>query len=156
MATKNNKWLEQYRDPRWQKKRLEIMERDEFACQMCSDSKSVLNVHHRYYTPTHKVWDYPNEALVTLCESCHSGEKVSMEEYTSLMVNTLKQKFFADDIRELASGFYKMPVFHQSDVMATIISFCLSDEDFISIMHNYYFNKLRERRTRDEGEKDNG
>ena len=59
-------------DPRWQKKRLEIMQRDEFKCTECNDEKSTLNVHHRYYVTNREVWDYPSFSLTTLCESCHS------------------------------------------------------------------------------------
>jgi|APGre2960657404_1045060.scaffolds.fasta_scaffold94149_1 hypothetical protein len=59
-------------DPRWQKKRLEIMQRDEFKCTECGDEKSTLNVHHRYYVKNRDVWDYPAFSLVTLCEGCHS------------------------------------------------------------------------------------
>ena len=31
-----------------------------------------LNVHHRYYTIGSKPWEYSNDALVTLCQDCHS------------------------------------------------------------------------------------
>jgi len=33
-------------DPRWQKKRLEILERDGFECNSCGDSSTELHVHH--------------------------------------------------------------------------------------------------------------
>ena len=62
------------RDPRWQKMRLEVMQRDEFACQHCSDGTSTLNVHHKEYERGRDPWDYPMEWLVTLCESCHEAE----------------------------------------------------------------------------------
>ena len=68
-ATTN--FSDQYKDPRWQKKRLEIMERDEFTCKGCGDMESTLNVHHSYYLKGNKVWDYQNWMLVTLCEKCH-------------------------------------------------------------------------------------
>jgi hypothetical protein len=71
MAPKNN-YLDQYKDPRWQKKRLEIMKRDEFSCQSCNDTESTLNVHHRVpYRKNIKIWDYENDELITLCENCH-------------------------------------------------------------------------------------
>lgn len=62
------------RDPRWQKKRLEIMQRDEFTCQKCCDTTTTLNVHHNYYEPNTEPWDYPDSALVTFCEICHQEE----------------------------------------------------------------------------------
>ena len=60
-----------YKDPRWQKLRLKIMERDGFACVACLDATSTLHVHHMKY---HKyLWTTPAEWLQTLCESCHSA-----------------------------------------------------------------------------------
>jgi len=64
-------YKEQIKDGRWQKKRLEIMNRDGFKCRACK-SENSLNVHHLYYLPGRMIWDYDNEGLVTLCENCHS------------------------------------------------------------------------------------
>jgi|SRR5690606_31870032 len=61
--------------PEWRAKREEILNRDK-SCVVCTSSKD-LQVHHRQY---HFIlregkfkfpWDYPNNLLVTLCESCH-------------------------------------------------------------------------------------
>ncbi len=38
-------YAEKLRDPKWQKKRLRIMERDGFVCVECRDERSSLNVH---------------------------------------------------------------------------------------------------------------
>ena len=59
------------RDPRWQRLRLEVMQRDGFACTLCGDTKSTLNVHHRHYERDRAPWEYQTEILRTLCESCH-------------------------------------------------------------------------------------
>jgi hypothetical protein len=32
----------------------------------------VLHVHHKYYIKTQLPWEYPDDALITLCQSCHS------------------------------------------------------------------------------------
>lgn len=72
--------------PQWQKKRLEIMERDNFACKFCLDSNSMLHVHHDYYERGTLPWEYPNESLYTLCEACHElvhhdgGDKAFLKE----------------------------------------------------------------------------
>ena len=42
-------YKEKLLDPRWQKKRLEILNRDNFTCQCCGDDKKTLNIHHKYY-----------------------------------------------------------------------------------------------------------
>jgi 5-methylcytosine-specific restriction endonuclease McrA len=68
-------WANSYglklKDPRWQKKRLHILERDHWTCQDCLDTESTLEVHHTEYLPNTEPWDYPDELLVTLCEKCH-------------------------------------------------------------------------------------
>ena len=64
-------WLERCKDPRWQKKRLKVLNRDEFRCQLCWDKKDTLHVHHKYYKRNKDPWQYPMKALITLCERCH-------------------------------------------------------------------------------------
>lgn len=64
------KYSEKLRDPRWQKRRLRIMERDNWRCQVCFDDESTLHVHHVWYAGRDP-WDGPDEALITLCHECH-------------------------------------------------------------------------------------
>ena len=64
------------KDPRWQKKRLEILNRDDFKCKCCGDEKSTLHVHHQFYLSNHKPWDYEDSILLTLCEECHLCEEL--------------------------------------------------------------------------------
>lgn len=52
-------YSEKLKDPRWQKKRLEIMARDFFTCQMCQCKDNTLHVHHRHYIGGREPWDYP-------------------------------------------------------------------------------------------------
>jgi len=65
-------YSELLRDPRWQKRRLQIMDRDGFQCQECFDDKKTLNVHHRRYIRNRDPWEYDDGDLVTLCEDCHT------------------------------------------------------------------------------------
>lgn len=66
-------YSEKLKSPKWQKKRLEIMNRDGFQCQMCFDTEETLTVHHKYYTKGKQPWQYDNECLITLCEDCHES-----------------------------------------------------------------------------------
>ncbi|MBA7475647.1 hypothetical protein ES707_11019 [subsurface metagenome] len=68
-------YAEQLKDPRWQKKRLKIFERDNFTCRSCGSYSKTLNVHHRYYIQNKKAWAYPDNLLITLCEECHKYEQ---------------------------------------------------------------------------------
>lgn len=74
--TKYSKYNKSYsdvlQDPRWQRKRLEIMNRDNFTCQACNDTTEILNVHHlRYFG---KPWEVDDKYLITLCKKCHDLE----------------------------------------------------------------------------------
>jgi hypothetical protein len=64
-------YAEKLKHPLWQKKRLEIFERDNFACRFCGSKDKTLIVHHSCYLPHSEPWDYNNLFLYTLCESCH-------------------------------------------------------------------------------------
>jgi hypothetical protein len=64
-------YREQLLHPNWQRKRLEIMQRDEFACKLCSDTETTLHVHHKQYAKGRMAWEYPADELVTLCAECH-------------------------------------------------------------------------------------
>jgi len=64
-------YAEKLKDPRWQKKRLEILERDEWKCMSCGDKENTLHVHHIFYFPGKEPWDVHNGFLITLCEKCH-------------------------------------------------------------------------------------
>lgn len=67
-------YQEKLKDPRWQRRRHEILHRDDYECQGCHafDSEATLHVHHFWYTG--EPWDAPDEALTTLCERCHEHE----------------------------------------------------------------------------------
>jgi len=62
-------YSEKLRDPRWQRKRLEIFQRDDFTCLACGSTTKTLHVHHLAYKGD--PWDCPSELLETLCETCH-------------------------------------------------------------------------------------
>lgn len=65
------KYFEKLKDPRWQRKRLEIFQRDDFTCQSCGSKNKTLHAHHLCYFKGHDPWDYDNFFIITLCEDCH-------------------------------------------------------------------------------------
>ena len=64
-------YSEKLKDPRWQRKRLEIMQRDNFTCTQCGDKHSTLNVHHWEYAK--EPWDAKKIDLSTVCVTCHKN-----------------------------------------------------------------------------------
>jgi len=97
-----------YKDPRWQKRRLEVLEAAGFECQHCGDGSNTLHVHHTYYVPNRDVWDYPSFALECLCEDCHAGKHESdslplwfEDTLAFLPNNSASQDLFCDTLKEL-------------------------------------------------------
>lgn len=102
-----------FKDPRWQKKRLEILQRDNWTCQKCGNKEDMLVVHHTWYGNIKEKnnkngwrkrypWEYENECLITLCKDCHEIEHDKIEDVLSDLNQTLKNKgFISDDIAEL-------------------------------------------------------
>ena len=70
MKTQKQYW-QKLQDPRWQRKRLEILNRAEFCCEGCGDSESQLQVHHGYYEKGKEPWEYEDDTLWCLCDKCH-------------------------------------------------------------------------------------
>ena len=65
-------YAEKLKDPRWQKKRLEIFNRDNWKCTKCGNDKITLAVHHESYSGN--PWEVSNDKLTTICEPCHKKE----------------------------------------------------------------------------------
>lgn len=107
MADKKKVYSEKLRDPRWQKRRLDIFQRDEFSCQICQDTTSTLHVHHRRYIAGREPWENEDRDLVTLCESCHSTEQEAWPESIALLKDALVARgCFATDVHALACALY--------------------------------------------------
>lgn len=66
-------YSEKLKDPRWQKLRLEILNRDEWTCQYCGAKDKTLHVHHYAYPKSGNPWDADGGDLNTLCEDCHEN-----------------------------------------------------------------------------------
>lgn len=82
-------YSEKLKDPRWQKKRLEIFNRDDWTCQKCKATDKTLVVHHLKYSG--EPWEIENEYLKTLCESCHelSHDDVKVDEAIKNLLDIL-------------------------------------------------------------------
>jgi hypothetical protein len=73
-------YVEQLKHPLWQKKRLEVMQRDNFGCKSCGMGDQQLHVHHKYYKKNTLLWEYPDESLITLCGNCHKEADALREQ----------------------------------------------------------------------------
>jgi hypothetical protein len=73
-------YFEKLKDPRWQRKRLELLEAANWQCQHCSAASKTMHVHHNFYRSKADPWDYPNHAFAALCEDCHQAAEVDRKE----------------------------------------------------------------------------
>lgn len=132
-------YKEKLLDPRWQKKRLEILNRDEFTCQICKSKDNTLHIHHRRYIVDRDPWDYPEESLVTLCADCHELEKGEMDEYLPMLIEQMKDKFFADDFREIAWGIHNVEIIKSTHHTARLISEILKNSNLMKQLNESIF-----------------
>lgn len=67
-------YSEQLRHPNWQRRRLEMLQSQNFTCETCADKEKTLHVHHRRYVKGRMAWEYADYELAVLCEDCHASE----------------------------------------------------------------------------------
>lgn len=80
-------YSEKLRHPLWQKKRLQILQRDDWACRSCGTKTKNLQVHHIVYCGKGtNPWDYADDLLQSLCEDCHEIR----QELTDKAANALR------------------------------------------------------------------
>ena len=106
-------YAEKLKNPKWQKKRLEVLSRDNFTCKFCGDTETTLHVHHKKYTG--EPHDAPLKDLETLCEDCHYVETNN----TTYKVNAIS-KYVAGDIKVIFAkierlGDYIIIIYHKVD-----------------------------------------
>lgn len=66
-------YWEKLKDPRWQKLKNSILDREKYTCQICGDTENTLHIHHGYYTKDYEPWDYHPDTLWCLCKDCHEN-----------------------------------------------------------------------------------
>lgn len=115
------------KDPRWQKKRLKILERDNFTCAICGDTKNTLHVHHRFYLEGLELWGYKDCVYITLCENCHEYETQRIPQEIFNLNTVIKSSYFSDDIKKIWESFLDFNNRCESNDKANIIKFALTE-----------------------------
>jgi hypothetical protein len=85
-------YTEQYKHPKWQKRRLNKMDsvmkfydKDTPCCEWCYNDEEQLHIHHKEYVKNRDIWDYKDDELLVLCESCHKDIHAMNNEIKSLI-----------------------------------------------------------------------
>lgn len=86
------------------KKRLSILERDEWSCRLCGETAKTLHIHHKFYTFGVEPWDYPDEILETLCVECHEIEGAYKQMFNNDVHTLLKDGWTYEQLGQLLSA----------------------------------------------------
>lgn len=79
-------YSEKLLDPRWQRKRLEVLERADFRCESCGSATETLHVHHKLYRRGAEPWEYDAATeLASLCSTCHGEVELRSQELRALL-----------------------------------------------------------------------
>jgi hypothetical protein len=62
-------------NPRWQRRRLAIMKRDEFTCRYCGNETTELHIHHLIDLNGRNPWESEDDHLLTICATCQTDEE---------------------------------------------------------------------------------
>lgn len=119
-------YYQKLQSPKWQKKRLEILNRDNFTCVKCGDTETQLHVHHKKYTK--EPYDAPNKDLETLCKHCHKLHHLIKDDG---MTVTHVFKTVSDD------GYYIAFIFRIEESDCTVLLTIINDNIENKIFFKY-------------------
>ncbi len=138
-------YSQKLRDPRWQKLRLEIMNRDEFECKHCFSNDKTLNVHHFGYNGD--PWEVEPKSLITLCEDCHEEETENVKESIKECVQALKLTGFGS----LAFG-NVAKVFQDTDrgwntyePAYDVLKMVVDDNELWAVLEGVFWKRLKDK-----------
>lgn len=141
-------------DPRWQKRRLEILEKAGWECENCGNASKTLHVHHKHYEWGRDPWEYPDENLECLCSECHEQvgmlQKALKREISGLSSAMLDRTLgYIRGLREhwdycLAEDDKKILVENHEQAMGLADCFGCDVDDVISLVGSGYYVTARE------------
>ena len=92
-----NDYSKRLKDPRWQRKRLEVMERDNFTCRDTGATDEPLNVHHCWYAKGGP-WETPSEYMLTLTEGAHERRQ-ELESHIKREIGGIVSQLSPDELK---------------------------------------------------------
>lgn len=102
-------YYELLKDPRWQRKRLELFKSNGWRCERCGSEEDSLHAHHGSYLKGFKPWEYPNKMYHCLCDNCHEFATSEMDH-----LNRLIGQFQIDNLEDLI--FIALALLHKDNI----------------------------------------
>lgn len=116
-------------DPRWQKRRLEIFERDEWVCRGCRRASRTLHVHHLWYDG--EPWEVPDNALLTLCAECHKTETTGRSDAEADFLAAIRQGgWLVKDLEAVTDTIGAGGEFGNTDGMGILVAMLFDEPAF--------------------------
>jgi hypothetical protein len=140
-------YSEKLKDPKWQKKRLSVLNRDEFTCQRCFSIENTLHVHHKFYLKVDP-WEYSDDALITLCEDCHETEKKDRPKAERMLIASFRKRFLSDEVIKISKAIESMPMNHVEEVIASVYVWALTNSVLQQTLIDKFFEKLKNDRVK--------
>lgn len=91
------KYNELLKTESWQRKRTEVLERDNYCCTKCGD-KGNLNVHHIHYVQGFNPVHQPICTMESLCFICHKKEHESKSMSSFVISRSTFKKIYGFEI----------------------------------------------------------
>lgn len=98
-----SQYSELLKHPKWQRRRLYTFKRDGWMCTKCKNKDRELHAHHTYYLANRAPWEYPDDAIITLCSDCHYLEHVETINPESRPVRSIRQ-IMIDLVKQMAGN----------------------------------------------------
>ena len=98
----NKSFRKQLKDPRWEKRRIELLENVQWRCQLCGNQKEELHVHHSYYEKGKAPWDYPNAPQIVLCHTC-DAERTHKPDFMKYHEARFVFEFIGENLEKIAT-----------------------------------------------------
>ena len=134
-------YAEKLKDPRWQKRRLQILERDGWACVKCGEKEKTLHVHHWWYRG--EPWEAPDDALSTVCVDCHELDyalRRDAEEKLRCMEDRLAHVSRLSAMGEMVAG-----IAHElNQPLYSILNFAKASKNLLMSESGLDLDELRE------------
>jgi 5-methylcytosine-specific restriction endonuclease McrA len=114
-------YSELLRDPRWQKKRLEVLNAANFKCEDCGCADKELQVHHCHYQKGKQPWEHDKDFLMCLCSSCHEvrqiyedGIRSSVGRLNRFSTSAEVRERMWDSVKQGSEKFYAWSIEHEN------------------------------------------
>lgn len=99
-------YAEKLKHPRWQKKRLQILDAAGWQCEDCNASEKSLSVHHCYYLPDTEPWEYTRDLLMSLCDECHVRRQNLERQIHVNVAKLMRMKSYLELLDQPANAFF--------------------------------------------------